>query len=268
MLCDLRSKIVKHFFGCAQSPVCGPTRNRAKLAIVGEPRENFADNEKTMTQFNDYQLRRKKTLICFFLMITSSMIFSYIFWKRTILNNTGDLYVHIKHAKNIRSVIDTSPHFLYELLIKILSSITTISLELSSSIVLGACYGIMAVAIFTEINRRSPSGNLLLTACCCFFSLIASHIFLFTLFVPNFYYGYFVPTAYHNPTQQLNKLFALLIWFVYCRHFLSAPSVKGPTIILMAVLCILSAIAKPSFLIVFFTIVGRNICVGCFQRTT
>lgn len=33
-----------------------------------------------------------------------------------------------------------------------------------------------------------------------------------TLFVPNFYFGYFNVTAYHNPTQQLNKLFALVIW--------------------------------------------------------
>ena len=53
--------------------------------------------------------------------------------------------------------------------------------------------------------------------------LLASHVFLLTIVRRNLYSGYFVPTAYHNPTQQLNKLFALWMYFVYRSQFLSRP---------------------------------------------
>ncbi len=86
--------------------------------------------------------------------------------------------------------------------------------------------------------------------------LFATHIFIVTLFVPNFYFGYFNVTAYHNPTQQLNKLFALVIWLIYCREFLAGIIVKTQVLCLLALFCVLSAISKPSFLIVFLPLAG------------
>lgn len=62
---------------------------------------------------------------------------------------------------------------------------------------------------------------------------------------------------YHNPTQQLNKLFAIAIWFIYCDVFLSSERDRSfLRLFLFSVLCVASALAKPSFLIAFLPISG------------
>jgi hypothetical protein len=86
--------------------------------------------------------------------------------------------------------------------------------------------------------------------------LIASHVFLLTVFQPSLYRGYFVPTAYHNPTQQLNKLFALWIYFLYCAQFLDRTPARVLPTFAAGGLSVLSAVAKPSFLIAFLPTAG------------
>jgi hypothetical protein len=70
------------------------------------------------------------------------------------------------------------------------------------------------------------------------------------------YLNYLVPIAYHNPTQQLNKLFAIWIMFVSLPTFLAGRAITWRTGINIGVLCVLSAIAKPNFLIAFMPAVA------------
>jgi len=115
---------------------------------------------------------------------------------------------------------------------------------------LGMCYGGMAVLIGREVAERRALGPLW-TVIVVMGVLLASHIFLLTVFRPNFYFGYFVPIAYHNPTQQVNKLFALWVFLLYRRHFLGDRATSLSSIPVFGALCVLSALAKPSFLIAF-----------------
>ena len=114
----------------------------------------------------------------------------------------------------------------------------------------------MRVAILSELRRAAPSLDLRIAALLSLGVLVACHIFLLTAFVPNLYLNYLTPVVYHNPTQQMNKLFALLIWFMYLREFWGKAHRTPLVGILLAICCILSALAKPSFLIAFLPVTG------------
>jgi hypothetical protein len=183
-------------------------------------------------------------------------IFTYGFYIFLRVQPSADVDTHISYAEKIRSLADiTSPHFLFQLLIKIPQWAGS-TYAAAAVWVQGLCYGGMAVLIAREIERRgamltSMRAFLLVPAL-----LLASHIFLPTIRVPNLYYGYFVPISWHNPTQQLNKLFTLWIYFLYCAEFLDSHRASGPKVAAMGVLSILSAIAKPSFLVAFLPTAG------------
>jgi hypothetical protein len=189
--------------------------------------------------------------------VVSTAIFTYGFWTFLILGHTSDMGEHIEYAQRIRSIADlTSPHFLFQLMLKAVQAVGPSSYFTAAAWVLGICYGGMAVLIAREIQRRGVR----FTATHAYFVvpalLIASHIFLPTLFPPRLYDGYFVPISYHNPTQQVNKLFTLWIYFMYCAQFLDSRRAGVVPALSTGGLVVLSALAKPSFLIAFLPTAG------------
>jgi hypothetical protein len=190
-----------------------------------------------------------------------------------------DLDSHIAYAERIHSVADiTSPHFLFELVIKAVHEIGADYID-ASAIVLGLCYGGMAVLLARELERRGTKLGAPRLFLVVLTTLIASHVFVFTAFEPrpNWYYGYFVPTTYHNPTQQPNKLLGLWIYFLFCSTFVDArrepwrhaddssqpPRRNG---LLTGTLCVLSALTKPSFLIAFLPASGMDMLRDLLRR--
>lgn len=195
------------------------------------------------------------------LLAVVSLFFSLVFVGFLYTNRNSsfyDIYVHIKYAEHIKVFSDIrSPHFLFQLAINFIHTAVGLSLELSAVLLLGTCYGVMAVLIAYRVFQQSPDLNPVVVYASSFFVLVASHIFIATMFVPNFYYNYLVPITYHNPTQQLNKLFAVAIWFIYCDFFLSEDNDRSsPKLLLLSALCAVSALAKPSFLIAFLPMSG------------
>ena len=178
----------------------------------------------------------------------------------------SDLTEHIGYAQRIRSRADiTSPHFLFQLLVKGGERVG-LSYGWAAVLVLAVAYGVMAMLIVREIERRgaavTPFRAFLLVPAV----LVASHIFLFTLWRANMYYGYFVPIAYHNPTQQLGKLFAIWIAFRYGASFLETASPTLGRAAAIAVLCLLCAVSKPSFLLAFLPAAGIVAIADMFTR--
>jgi hypothetical protein len=179
-----------------------------------------------------------------------TLVFTWAFASFLQLQKSSDLTVHITYAQQVHSLADLkSPHFLFQLLVK---AGYELGLGYGTAAVwlLGACYGGMAVLIWQEMHLRGLVTSPLRAFVLVMAALLASHIFLLTI-QGNLYRGYFVPTAYHNPTQQLNKLFALWIYFLYGQQFLRGDRASWSSVPLLAALCILSAVAKPSFLIGF-----------------
>lgn len=204
---------------------------------------------------------KKLALFC---LVTA--IFTYGYYTFLRVQPSADIDSHISYAEKIRSFADiTSPHFLFQILIKIPQRLGS-TYAAAAVWVQGLCYGGMAVLIAREIVRRGAE----LTAVRAFLVvpalLIASHIFLPTIWIPNLYYGYFVPISWHNPTQQLNKLFTLWIYFLYCAEFLDSHRAGGRQVAGMGALSVLSAIAKPSFLVAFLPTAGVFALVDLVHR--
>jgi hypothetical protein len=188
------------------------------------------------------------------LFTAATVTFTSAFAAFLRMQGSSDLTVHIAYAKDLHSLADLkSPHFLFQLLLNAVHAFG-VTHETVAVWLLGGCYGAMAVLIAVEIRQRGVDLSAFRMVLVVMALLLASHIFLASVRASHIYSGYFVPTAYHNPTQQLNKLFALSIWFIYARQFLRAPSPDWWAVPLLAVLCVGSAIAKPSFLIAFLPI--------------
>lgn len=194
-----------------------------------------------------------------FALVTSVFVYGFHTFLR--VQSDSDLTLHIGYAREIHSVGDLgapqlAAHFLFQLLLKAFSFLFGVDYFAGTAWLLGLCYGGMAVLIAYEIERRGAA----LTAFRAFVVvpalLLASHIFLPTILMPNLYYGYFVPITYHSPTQQLNKLFALWIYFLYCAQFIDVRRAAPTRVAGMTVLSILSALAKPSFLVAFIPAAG------------
>jgi hypothetical protein len=188
----------------------------------------------------------------------ATIIFSFAFHRYQINNVVSDFSEHIGYAQNIRKMENiTAPHFLFQVLLNATHDVFGFSYEASTVVVLGLCYGAMAILIVHEIGRRAPEIGPIFRFAATLGVLVASHVFLQSIFTPNFYYGYIVPISYHNPTQQLSKMLAVAILFVYGRWVLDkiATGILTPVLLLGAG-CILSAIAKPTFLIAFLPAAG------------
>ncbi|WP_140048995.1 hypothetical protein [Devosia lucknowensis] len=186
------------------------------------------------------------------------LFFAFVFLQFMLTNSSSDLHLHIRYAEEIKSFSDIhSPHFLFQITINFIHFITGLSHSLSTATLLGICYGAMAILIAHRILRTGMCLDASMVYGSTFLVLVASHIFAVTILVPNFYYNYLVPITYHNPTQQLNKVFAVAIWFIYCDLALSKENNWSPAkLALLSGLCVVSAVAKPSFLIAFLPISG------------
>lgn len=188
-----------------------------------------------------------------------SVFFAAIFWQRLSVNPNSDIHEHISYASKISGLTDIlSPHFLFQILIIGIDYILPLGLWVATALLLGACYGLMSLFIVLEMERRAIIINMRTAFATTLGVLVASHIFIFTLEPLNLYYNYLVPISYHNPTQQLNKFFAISIFFLYGIVFLERAHVqrRGALLAALGALCVLSAVAKPSFLIAFLPISG------------
>jgi hypothetical protein len=193
-------------------------------------------------------------------------LFTYGFYTFLRVQFLDDVRYHIAYAERIHSTADiTSPHFLFQLLLKAAHA-AGLTYESATVWLLGLCYGGMALLIAREIERRGAALTSVRTFILIPALLLASHIFLPTVLRPNLYFGYFVPIAWHNPTQQLNKLFTLWIYFLYASEFLDAAQARVSRVAATGGLSILSAIAKPSFLVAFLPTAGLFAIAHMVQR--
>lgn len=211
--------------------------------------------------------RRWSALATVVLFAVATAVFAPVFATFVHYQSGSDIAAHIGYAKALHSLADLkSPHFLFQLLINAAHA-TGVTHETAAVFLLGACYGLMAVLLMHEIHLRGlGGGSAFRTGFLVMAVLLASHIFLATLGAAEIYVGYFTPIAYHNPTQQLNKLLGLSIWFLYAREFLNSHHASGRSIPLLAALCVLSAVAKPSFLIAFLPIAALYACGDLVRR--
>jgi len=192
----------------------------------------------------------------------AALVFGVVF-HQFITKQTGhsinDFGSHLDYAASIRSAGDIrSPHFLFQVLVIAIDKVPGFGWTGSTVALLAVTYGGMAALLFGELRRRAPLAPAYRLQALVIALLLASHVFLATMYRHNLYWGYFVPVMYTNPTQQLNKLFALWIYFWYSTGIMERERPRLGQAPALAALCVLSALAKPSFLIAFLPASGLN----------
>lgn len=181
---------------------------------------------------------------------------------------SGDMWAHIKTAHNLNSISDLVwPHFLFQVLVKLNAVVFAVSYEAAATFLLASSYAVMAVVIADragDLKSDAPRWILLFAP---IGILICSHVFVQSLVEwPRIYRGYLAPVVYHNPTQQLAKLFGLLIFLHYLDVFVDKRKAASPRATLfLGCLCVVSALTKPSFLIAFLPVAGLFILMNVWK---
>jgi hypothetical protein len=189
----------------------------------------------------------------------TTIIFSFATYRYQILNPWSDFSIHFQYAARIKNDISqiNGAHFLFHVILNAVTGVFRISNETATTLCLGLVFGGMAWLIAREMGRVAPQLPPVLRVVATIGVLLASHVFLQSMFTPNFIRGYVVPLSYSSQTQQLSKLLALAVLFLYAHSVLDESQRSLPrTIILLGIACILSSLAKPSFAIAFLPAAG------------
>lgn len=168
-----------------------------------------------------------------------------------------DYPVHLQMADVLlRTGVRQVPHFLYhELILAVHRLLPGTSLETSALFVTTAAQVASALIIYflirSQIDREAPILEAAIVPLLLTIAVLVSGPVLLTstVGVPVYLIGYFPPNAYHSPTTVLAKPFALALFAFTVQAF--SPRARGRLLLVVgaASAVMLSALAKPSYLI-------------------
>jgi hypothetical protein len=175
----------------------------------------------------------------------------------------GDYTVHNNLAygltQNVGEFFRNTPHFLYH----VLTAISYLLIAGGDIYVAGVrvmvlSYLVLMGLIYRQIRSASALPDtyfvLGLSALLTVGLMLLSPI---TLFTPdNRLFGYVVPNVYHNPTINLMKPFALVLFFASLRLYSAKDKLARWWIFPYALLTGLCLVAKPSFILTFVPTLG------------
>ncbi len=200
----------------------------------------------------------KIILFCILVIVVFAPLIYQMIWVRS---SGTDYPTHIILSTNFTHMRIPTPHFLFQLLVILASRLRyvvpgvdyfvsgfLISLFLYLFLFLALCY------CFSVLVFKAPQDRPLDICFVAFSLMIIAPINVFTLYQQNLYHGYIVPNAYHNPTMVLLKPIALLHFFLSLR-LISQKKDHLLDILILALLTVFSALAKPNYLIVWLPVV-------------
>jgi hypothetical protein len=215
-----------------------------------------------------FDYHRRDILSLVFLTILTIIIFMPIMQR---YSTTGDFPQHNQLAldflANPAEFFRNTPHFLYHILTAALYLLLG-DVNLAGIWLMLFCYIAQAWIIYWQLRKASGFlGSTILIFLCLDVVLILNLIMPINIFTPeNLYFGYFAPNVYHNPTVNIVKPFALLIFFISLQIFNQEKPLSRWWIIPLAILTALSLFAKPSFMIAFLPTLGLLCIFLLFQH--
>lgn len=151
-----------------------------------------------------------------------------------------DYFQHVELARTMASDFTLrTPHFLFQLLVIAVEKVVG-DFWRAGFVVVIASYVILALVLYFELRRSAPTALGL---------MLASPLSLLAGLDGHYYFGYISGAIYHNPTIVLLKPLTILLFVWSARFFLSPFRASVRVITLIAIVVMLSAIAKPSYLI-------------------
>jgi len=152
-----------------------------------------------------------------------------------------------------------TPHFLYHVATGLMCSLPFINdINVAAAWTMTLCYIAMIVIMYWQLRQRSDlPATLSVVFVSGILALCLAIIMPINFFTPeNLYFGYLVPHVYHNPTMNIMKPFALILFFMTLRLFFNAKPLSRYWIFPFAILTALTLVAKPNFVIAFVPTLG------------
>lgn len=167
-----------------------------------------------------------------------------------------NVYAHVRFAELIPQTRILYPgHFLFHLLTVATQGVLHVSWLQANVLVMVAARCLLAVIVWALVRRslqsRDSAYDAALTMVMTMGILLASAVSFLTWGQGNYYLGYIMPNIYVSQTLVVLQPLALLLFFVVLRVIGARPSDVSPGIVIaMAVLALLSTLAKPSYAMV------------------
>jgi hypothetical protein len=191
------------------------------------------------------------------------VIFGIALWQRTEVG--GDFTEYEGLSRQLLETGDLTglwPNFLFELVtIAVFLALPRVDMDASGYIAVMLFYVFLSTTLYFAL--RAMLGNpttfrrAALYVVVSLALMIVTPITIFTWQTQNLNFGYILQTVYHNPTINLLKPFALL-QFLYAVTAFVRPQMNRSmgAVVLCAIITVLSAMAKPSYLLCLLPAVG------------
>jgi hypothetical protein len=180
-----------------------------------------------------------------------------------------DYPAHIRFAVNMENgSIPVLTHPLFHIALIVTQRIGSLSWENAAVVVSLVAQVGLGLSIFGLLIHRLPEGSIVLIAAVVltFILMLVGAITFFTWQTERLYFGYLLPHVYHNPTTLVLQPLSLLSFvyavgiFSHAKHFKS-----NAAWLISAGLVVMSALAKPSYIIAIIPAVGL---FGLYQLAT
>lgn len=173
----------------------------------------------------------------------------------------SDLWVHTRIIEQLDQGKLVVPHFLYHLMVLVVSRISQISFQYTSCLVLACCtllsMGLVEWILRNSLKEKYSDYFLLFVA----FSLMLVSAIYFPLVNKYPYLGIWSPNPWHNPTFIAAKPFVLLSTYLYVQEIFSErPFEKRFSLMRISILLVVCALIKPNFVLAFIP-VSMLVCV-------
>jgi hypothetical protein len=218
---------------------------------------------------------RKKSHLLFFLsmVLVVVSIFAPTFMKQIFYPSQNNDYLsHIQFAEQmLRSRTIQLPHFLWQLLVIAVQVLISQTPQASAVIVILASLVISCSIIYDFIseNTRTTEDITIINWAICILSislLIITPVNILAIYDQCLYFGYIGITTYHNPTIILLKPIALLHFYYTSNVFDKTKKHDARTILILTILSVLSALAKPSYGIILLPAIGLFIICRIIRK--
>ena len=176
---------------------------------------------------------------------------------------------HASEGERLLSAVDgeMAPHFLWHVLLIFTHKISNSSFLTASFINVFVCVFITSLIVSRNFQKKITTSKWLISV----FTLAVFFVHpvpLTYLHDGLLYIGYFTPNIFHNPTLILLKPIALLHFVLFCTVLKdNHKNYSGSTIyIALGLLLALSAIAKPSYIVIFLPSIGLVVLANMIFR--
>ena len=200
--------------------------------------------------------RAGNTPLALFLLLAATIAIFFPVYGAFVDTASDDFTVVSRYAERLAGGAGiASPHFLFPLLVvgvqKAVSSLSF--LEATRVACLGAQL-LTAIILFFVFRQAAPSRSAVApfgVALLVLVTLLLGPINLWTVSQHNLYAGYFNPTNFHNPSSNLLKPFAVVLFFAFTASLGAAARQPWPMVINLSMVHTAAMLVKPSFSIYF-----------------